>query len=117
MIEATGNARSRDVDIGEGYCGPRRVRKFAHDVLKLWIEKKNDYPSFAAYVDEKGTEEIQEIAGRQRKIPVFGKDSSCYQDWGASESFSPVGRGIGECSAGLFDLIEVDLNAARQLRE
>jgi sulfite reductase (ferredoxin) len=28
-----------------------------------------------------------------------------------------VGRGIGECSAGLFDLIEVDLNGARQLRE
>jgi sulfite reductase (ferredoxin) len=85
--------------------------------LKLWISKKNDYPSFAAFVDGEGTQDIRTIAGRFREIPVFSKDSSYYQDWGAAESFSLVGRGIGECSAGLFDLIEVDLNGARQLRE
>jgi sulfite reductase (ferredoxin) len=68
-------------------------------------------------VDKDGTKEIQEIAGRFREIPAFSKDNHYYQDWGAEESFSLVGRGLGECSAGLFDLIEVDLSAARQLRE
>jgi sulfite reductase (ferredoxin) len=95
----------------------RDLPEFVQDVLKLWIAKKNDYPSFAAFVDENGTKEIQEIAGRYRQIPAFSKDKNYYQDWGAEESFSLVGRGLGECSAGLFDLIEVDLNAAMQLRE
>jgi sulfite reductase (ferredoxin) len=95
----------------------RDLPEFVHDVLKLWIARKNDYPSFAAYVDEEGTREIQEIAGRYRVIPSHNEDKSYYQDWGATDSFSLVGRGIGECSAGLFDLIEVDLNGARQLRE
>jgi sulfite reductase (ferredoxin) len=95
----------------------RDLPEFVQDVLKLWIAKKNDYPSFAAFVDENGTKEIQEIAGRYRQIPAFSKDNNYYQDWGAAESFSLVGRGLGECSAGLFDLIEVDLNAARKFRE
>ncbi len=95
----------------------RDLPEFVHDVLKLWIAKKNDYSSFAAYVDEEGTREIQEIAGRYRMIPSHDEDKSYYQDWGADDSFSLVGRGIGECSTGLFDLIEVDLNNARQLCE
>ena len=91
--------------------------ELVHDVLKVWIVKKNDHPSFAAYVDGEGTQDIRAIASRYREIPAYGEDSSYYQDWGAAEPFSLVGRGIGECSAGLFDLIEVDLNGARQLRE
>jgi len=35
------------------------------------------------------------------------------RDWGASEPFSLEGRGPGECGAGVFDLIEVDLATAR----
>jgi sulfite reductase (ferredoxin) len=109
-----GNARlAKPID----RVSARDLPEFVHDVLKLWIARKNEYPSFSAYVDANGTQEIQEIAGRVREIPAFSKDSSYYQDWGAAESFSLVGRGIGECSAGLFDLIEVDLNSARQLRE
>jgi sulfite reductase (ferredoxin) len=109
-----GNARlAKQID----RISARDLPEFVHDVLQLWIDKKNGYSSFAAYVDEDGTKEIQEIASRFREIPAFSKDSSYYQDWGATESFSLVGRGLGECSAGLFDLIEVDLNSARQLRE
>jgi sulfite reductase (ferredoxin) len=109
-----GNARlAKPID----RVSARDLPEFVHDVLKLWITKKNDYPSFSAFVDENGTKEIQEIAGFYRQIPAFCKDNNYYQDWGATESFSLVGRGLGECSAGLFDLIEVDLNSARQLRE
>ncbi len=95
----------------------RDLPEFVHDVLKLWIENKNEYASFAAYVDDRGTQEIREIADRFREIPSYSSDKSYFRDWGATESFSLVGRGLGECSAGLFDLIEVDLNGARQLRE
>jgi sulfite reductase (ferredoxin) len=95
----------------------RDLPEFVHEVLKLWILTKNEYRSFAAYVDGEGTQQIREIAGRFREIPAYSDDESYYRDWGARETFSLVGRGVGECSAGLFDLIEVDLNGARQLLE
>jgi sulfite reductase (ferredoxin) len=95
----------------------RDLPEFVHEVLKLWIVRKNHYPSFAAYIDGEGTQEIREIASRFREIPPSSEDKSYYQDWGADKPFSLVGRGVGECSAGLFDLIEVDLKGARQLLE
>jgi len=95
----------------------RDLPVFVEEVLKLWLAKKDRFSSFAAYVDGEGTQDIKSIADRFRKIPEFSVDQSYYFDWGAKESFSLVGRGLGECSAGLFDLIEVDLNAARDLRE
>ena len=95
----------------------RDLPEFVHEVLKLWIVKKNHHTSFAAYVDGEGAQDIRSIAGRFRQIPAFSEDKSYYFDWGAKEPFSLVGKGAGECSAGLFDLIEVDLNGARQLRE
>lgn len=95
----------------------RDLPEFVHEVLQLWIAKKSEYASFAAYVDEEGEQELRYIAERFRDIPAYSEDSSYYYDWGAKESFSLVGRGVGECSAGLFDLIEMDLNGARQLRE
>ncbi len=113
-------------EIGEGKArlarqidrvSARDLPQFVEEVLKLWLAKRDSYSSFAAYVNGDGTQDIKSIADRFRKIPEFNEDKSYYYDWGAKESFSLVGRGLGECSAGLFDLIEVDLNAARDLRE
>jgi sulfite reductase (ferredoxin) len=68
-------------------------------------------------VDGEGTQDIRAIADRFRTIPEFSVDKTYYYDWGAKDTFSLVGKGLGECSAGLFDLIEVDLKSARHLRE
>jgi len=113
-------------EIGEGKArlarqidrvSARDLPEFVHEVLKLWLLKKDSYSSFAAYVDGEGTQEIRAVADRFRVIPDFSVDKAYYYDWGAKDSFSLVGRGLGECSAGLFDLIELDLKSARHLRE
>ena len=95
----------------------RDLPEFVHEVLKRWLVRKDSYRSFAAYVDGEGAEEIRAIADRFRNIPAYGEDQSYYYDWGATNPFSLAGKGVGECSAGLFDLIEVDLKSARNLRE
>lgn len=95
----------------------RDLPEFVREVLKTWTVKKDSYPSFAAYIDAEGTQDIRDIANRFREIPTYAENMAYYFDWGAKESFSLVGKGFGECSAGLFDLIEVDLKSARQLRE
>lgn len=90
---------------------------FVRDVVALWLERKAAHPSFADYVDNGGESDIRAIAERYREIPDFRDDRSYYVDWGATEPFSLAGRGTGECAAGLFDLIELDLKAAARLRD
>jgi sulfite reductase (ferredoxin) len=113
-------------EIGEGKArlalpidrvSARDLPEFVYEVLKRWIEKKSEYSSFAQYVSANGAEEIRGIAAHFRVIPAYSEDESYYRDWGARDTFSLVGRGVGECSAGLFDLIELDLKSARQVRE
>jgi sulfite reductase (ferredoxin) len=113
-------------EIGEGKArlarqidrvSARDLPEFVHEVLRLWLAKKDSFTSFATYVDGEGAQDIRAIADRFRAIPEFSVDQTYYYDWGAKETFSLVGKGLGECSAGLFDLIEVDLKSARHLRE
>lgn len=95
----------------------RDLPRFVEDVLKLWIEKKPLHASFANYIDAEGTQDIRSIADRYRTIPAPEQDRSYYCDWSSDEMFSLAGKAAGECSAGLFDLIEVDLKQAKRLRE
>ncbi len=94
----------------------RDLPAFVVDVLKVWIEKKSRYASFGEYIDAEGASDVRDIAGRYHSIPNFEDDSRYYFDWGASESFSLLGKSAGECSAGLFDLIEVDFKQIDALR-
>jgi sulfite reductase (ferredoxin) len=95
----------------------RDLPRFVEDVLKLWIEKKPLHANFADYIDAEGTQDIRALADRYRTIPAPEQDRSYYCDWASDEMFSLAGKAAGECSAGLFDLIEVDLKHAKSLRE
>ncbi|MGA3086985.1 MAG: hypothetical protein ABSD75_00140 [Terriglobales bacterium] len=99
-----------------GRVSARDLPAFVHDVLRIWIQKRARFNSFAAYVDAEGGEDIRNICERYRTIPDFEKDNRYFFDWGAAEPFSLVGKGVGECSAGLFDLIDIDLEQIRNAR-
>ncbi len=86
----------------------RNLPDFVVEFLKLYLLKKEDYLSFAAYIDDCGEADIRNICDKYRDVPEFDDDKSYYLDWEAKEVFSVIGMGMGECSAGLFDLIDVD---------
>ncbi len=86
----------------------RDLPDFVADFLSMYLSKKDDYASFAAYIDDSGESDIKALCNNYRDIPDFNDDKNYYFDWGAKEIFSVVGMGVGECSAGLFDLINVD---------
>jgi sulfite reductase (ferredoxin) len=90
---------------------------FVHDVLEAWLQKKERFVSFSKYVDGEGLQDLRLIADKYREIPSIEEDRSYYIDWSAKELFSLAGKGLGECAAGLFDLIEVDLKQAASLRD
>jgi sulfite reductase (ferredoxin) len=95
----------------------RDLPDFVVDLLKIYLEKKSRFASFDGYIAGEGAQDIRSICDRYREIPEFEDDKSYYQDWGAEAAFSLVGKGLGECSAGLFDLIEVDLKQIQLLEK
>ncbi|MDR2099736.1 MAG: sulfurtransferase TusA family protein [Campylobacteraceae bacterium] len=84
---------------------------FTAELLSFWINIKKDYESFAQWIDKEGEQKISELAQKYSKIPSFEDDKNPYYDYSAKEIFSLKGRGAGECSAGMYDLIEADKKA------
>ncbi|MDR1460796.1 MAG: sulfurtransferase TusA family protein [Campylobacteraceae bacterium] len=88
---------------------------FVAELLQLWIDVKIEYNDFSDWIDDKGEQKVLELAQKYSHIPPFEEDKNPYYDYSAKEIFSLKGRGTGECSAGMYDLIEADkkaLNAA-----
>jgi sulfite reductase (ferredoxin) len=92
--------------------------RFVAETLKSWLAAKGRHACFADWVDAEGEARIQEILRDLAAVPSFDEDKNPYFDWSAKELFSLKGRGTGECSAGMYDLIEADKKALKAaLRE
>ncbi|MHB9024686.1 MAG: sulfurtransferase TusA family protein [Armatimonadota bacterium] len=95
----------------------------AHNVPAFMVEflrafrQSPRHPDFMAFLAADGRQVAEEIAQRHLHVPEFAEDKNYYYDWGAQELFSLAGRGPGECGAGVFDLIEVDLASAGEALE
>ena len=98
-----------------GMIAARDLPTFVVDALAQYLTQSPFVP-FSDYVAAQGKRELAAICKKYQKIPTFDEDKNYYYDWGAAEVFSLAGRGVAECSAGLFDLIEVDLNRLKELR-
>lgn len=53
---------------------------------------------------------MAELIDNYSGVPLFEEDRHFYYDWSAEEIFSLASRAEGECSAGLFDLIDWDFS-------
>ena len=89
----------------------RNVPAFLMDFLRAF-ERSEQYPDFDAFLADGGRTTAQALAAVYAQVPDFAHDKNFYFDWDAEEVFSLAGRGPGECGAGVFDLIEVDLASA-----
>ncbi len=87
------------------------------DLLEIYLSKGVRAKSFQNYIRKKGKEDLKRLCARYEKIPAFDEDKNFYFDWDAGALFSLAGRGAGECSAGLFDLIELDLKNIKDTKE
>ncbi|MDR1285309.1 MAG: sulfurtransferase TusA family protein [Campylobacteraceae bacterium] len=84
---------------------------FTAELLSLWISVKKEYNDFSDWIDDKGEQEVVELARKYSHVLPFDEDKNPYYDYLAKEIFSLKGRGTGECSAGMYDLIEADKKA------
>ncbi len=107
-----GEGRTR---LAEGHhtVPARNVPDLLADLLRAF-QASEHYPDYDAFVDAEAAGVMDELYERYRHVPSFEEDKNFYYDYGAEEPFSLAGRGPGECSSGVFDLIQVDLASAEQ---
>ena len=97
-----------------GTIPARNVPAFLLDLLVQFAA--SGAADFTAFAVEQG-DAIKALLSDHRHVPLFSEDRKYYYDWGSEELFSLAGRGAGECGAGVFELIEVDLASAKSAWE
>jgi len=108
-----GNARMAEP---AGDVSARDLPTFVTDFLQHYLSGQSRFSSFTEYLEKQGKQFIRAWCEEHREIPDFEEDKNYYYDWTATDVFSLAGRGIGECSAGLFDLIDFDLKRLKQIQ-
>lgn len=97
-----------------GFLAAKDIPQFVVDYLAKYLEVKDRFDSYDAFVRTKGAEVIQSLIAKYSDVPSFDEDKNYYYDWGAEEVFSLTSHGQAECSAGLFDIIELDQATIRE---
>ncbi|MCM8784935.1 MAG: sulfurtransferase TusA family protein [Candidatus Omnitrophica bacterium] len=57
---------------------------------------------------------IEQLIKKYSYVPSYEEDKNYYIDFGKTEEFSFAGLSQGECGAGVIDMIEADLESAKQ---
>ena len=86
----------------------KHIPNFLHDFLQVYIPKKAQYGAFKEYLNAEGKDLINQLCDKYKEVPDFKDDETFYTDFGAKKRLSLEELGTAECSAGLFDMIEVD---------
>ncbi len=107
-----GASKQENPQLGQvvGTVSARDLPEFTEAVISDYLKVKNEYPLFRNYLNVVGKDNISVLIAKYQNVPDFSRDKNYYYDWGSEELFSVANRGPAECSAGLFDMIEVDLD-------
>ncbi|TCT14237.1 sulfite reductase (ferredoxin) [Natranaerovirga pectinivora] len=85
----------------------KKIPDFLYEIGVL--KSQSNIESFSEFLNAKA-DEINNLVQKFSEIDVDNED--LYYDYGSDEKFSLKGRGPGECSAGVLDVIQLDLNNA-----
>ncbi len=97
-----------EIDYQQGYIAAKYIPAFVEDYLRDVIANKDNYADYYEYVAQKGANVAKELLAKYKDVPAFDKEPDTYFDWDDDEKFSLIKYGQAECSAGLFDIIDID---------
>lgn len=112
-----GKVGSNSARMGKNYgdIPAKKVPDFLYKLSSLKID--SGYKDFYEFLDRKSLD-IKILIDNYNDINKFADDDDVYFDFGSNEKFSLKGRGPGECSTGVMDVIKLDLsNAASYLKK
>ena len=106
-----------ELDLQQGYIAAKKIPAFIEDYLRDVIAELPNYADYYDYVAKRGVNTVKELLAKYKELPAYTEDPDTFYDWGDDEKFSLIKYGKAECSAGLFDIIEIDQDTIREKRK
>ncbi|MGM0369761.1 MAG: sulfurtransferase TusA family protein [Bacillota bacterium] len=91
----------------------KRIPDFLAELANLLATEADYDGDFNSYLEQGGREKVIELAQEFTTIPSYEQEADLYQDWGSDEDFSLAGRGPGECGTGVMDIVQLDIDTAK----
>ena len=103
-----------EINLQQGYIAAKKIPAFVEDYLRDVIQEQANYADYYDYVAKRGAGFIKELIAKYKEIAPFTEEPDTFYDFGDDEKFSLIKYGKAECSAGLFDIIEIDQDTIRE---
>jgi len=98
-----------EISYQQGYLAAKAIPAFVEDYLRDVIAEREHYADYYDYVRRRGAEVVKQLLGGPYKgARPFEEAPDTYYDYDDDEKFSLIKYGQAECSAGLFDIIDID---------
>ena len=105
-----------EIDLQQGYIAAKKIPAFVEDYLRDVIAEQTNYSDYYDYVANRGVNIAKDLLAKYKEIAPFSEEPDTFYDFGDDEKFSLIKYGKAECSAGLFDIIEIDQDTIREKR-
>ena len=106
-----------ELDLQQGYIAAKKIPEFIEDYLRDVIAEQTNYADYYDYVARRGVDTVKQLLAKYKELPSYKENPDTFFDWGDDEKFSLIKYGKAECSAGLFDIIEIDQDTIREKRK
>ena len=106
-----------EIDLQQGYIAAKKIPAFVEDYLRDVIAEQANYVDYYDYVAKRGVNIVKELIAKYKEVAPYSEEPDTFFDFGDDEKFSLIKYGKAECSAGLFDIIEIDQDTIREKRK
>ena len=106
-----------EIDLQQGYIAAKKIPAFFEDYLRDVIAEQVNYADYYDYVAKRGVNIVKELIAKYKEVAPYSEEPDTFFDFGDDEKFSLIKYGKAECSAGLFDIIEIDQDTIREKRK
>lgn len=106
-----------EIDLQQGYIAAKKIPAFVEDYLRDVITEQANYADYYDYVAKRGVNIVKDLIAKYKEIAPYSEEPDTFFDFGDDEKFSLIKYGKAECSAGLFDIIEIDQDTIREKRK
>lgn len=103
-----------EIDLQQGYIAAKKIPAFVEDYLRDVIAEQTNYTDYYEYVAKRGVNIVKELIAKYKEVAPYSEEPDTFFDFGDDEKFSLIKYGKAECSAGLFDIIEIDQDTIRE---
>lgn len=106
-----------EIDLQQGYIAAKKIPAFVEDYLRDVIAEQANYADYYEYVAKRGVNNVKDLIAKYKEVAPYSEEPDTFFDFGDDEKFSLIKYGKAECSAGLFDIIEIDQDTIREKRK